>query len=204
MSHYLLGQKFVDSGFVGFVTFRHVLWFLYAAFILLFSLKLILGKLDLELSVVNKQSFKLNFAEIIILLLVVLNGLTPYLGLKTRTGINMYSNLRIEPDFSNHLIVKKSLALGGYLNDMGLVLGSSDKMYCGGVLYGQTQYPILEILRALKTCPDEDFIFQYKDKEYSSVSREALILVSEKTNFLERFFLTFKPLGLKAENECIW
>ncbi|WP_210521360.1 HTTM domain-containing protein [Hymenobacter terricola] len=44
-------------------------------------------------------------------LLVFLNGLSPYLGLKTQTSFSMFSNLRTEGDISNHLLVPASLQI---------------------------------------------------------------------------------------------
>ncbi len=49
--------------------------------------------------------------------LVLLNGLSPYLGLKTRTAWQMYSNLNLAAHSSNHLLVPYSLDVGGFLAD---------------------------------------------------------------------------------------
>lgn len=46
-------------------------------------------------------------------LLAVLNGLTPYLEIKSGTGWNMYSNLAVVDGESNHLVVPSGLALTG-------------------------------------------------------------------------------------------
>lgn len=48
---------------------------------------------------------------LIVPLLVVGNGLTPYLELKTGYGWNMYSNLRTVDGVSNHFIVRRTLPL---------------------------------------------------------------------------------------------
>ena len=49
--------------------------------------------------------------------LVLLNGLSPYLGLKTRTAWQMYSNLNLAAEYSNHVLVPYSLDVGGFLAD---------------------------------------------------------------------------------------
>lgn len=51
----------------------------------------------------------------VFVLLVFLNGLSPYVGIKTRTAWQMYSNLWISDTDSNHLIVPRSLDLFGYM-----------------------------------------------------------------------------------------
>lgn len=52
-----------------------------------------------------------SFAARIVLLLVLLNAASPYLGIKNRGAFNMYSNLQITHESSNHLIIPKSFDL---------------------------------------------------------------------------------------------
>lgn len=59
-------------------------------------------------------------------LLVVLNGLTPYLELKTGYGWNMYANLRAADGESNHLIVRRTLPLTDEQADPVEIISSSD------------------------------------------------------------------------------
>ena len=69
-----------------------------------------------------------RYAGVLLLLpaLVVLNGLSPYLGLKTRTAWQMYSNLNLAAHSSNHLIVPYSLDVGGFLADTVHIVVTSD------------------------------------------------------------------------------
>ncbi|WP_417707124.1 DCC1-like thiol-disulfide oxidoreductase family protein [Rheinheimera aquimaris] len=53
-----------------------------------------------------------------IILLFLFNGFTPYLGLKTAQSINMFANLRLEADVSNHLIFTKRPGPWHYLDDV--------------------------------------------------------------------------------------
>jgi hypothetical protein len=59
-------------------------------------------------------------------LLVVINGASPYLGLKTQTAWSMFSNLRTEGGYSNHLIVRHPYYLAGYQTDLVEIRRSSD------------------------------------------------------------------------------
>ena len=63
-----------------------------------------------------------------LVLLALLNGFAPYLGLKIRTTFDMYSNLRLEVQASNHQLVPRSLDLFGLLRDRVAVLDSSDPL----------------------------------------------------------------------------
>lgn len=57
--------------------------------------------------------------------LLVVNGMSPYLGLKTEASFSMFSNLRTEV-VSNHLLVPGSLKLAGYQEDLVRIHASSD------------------------------------------------------------------------------
>jgi len=59
-------------------------------------------------------------------LLVVLNGVAPYLELKTATGWNMYSNLRTVDGDTNHLLLPRSFPVVGDQADTVLILSSDD------------------------------------------------------------------------------
>ena len=59
-------------------------------------------------------------------LLVVANGLTPYLELKTGFGWNMYSNLRTVDGESNHLVVRRTFPLTAEQSDLVEILDSDD------------------------------------------------------------------------------
>lgn len=58
--------------------------------------------------------------------LVLLNGMSPYFGLKTQTAFSMFSNLRTEGGATNHLLIARPLALSGYQEDLVTILRSSD------------------------------------------------------------------------------
>jgi hypothetical protein len=52
-----------------------------------------------------------HVAYVLVPLLVFLNGLTPYLEVKTGFGWNMYANLRTVDGDSNHFVVRRTLPL---------------------------------------------------------------------------------------------
>ena len=51
-------------------------------------------------------------------LVVVFNGMNPYLGLKTQTSFSMFSNLRTEGGVSNHLFIPSSVQLQALQSDL--------------------------------------------------------------------------------------
>jgi hypothetical protein len=60
-------------------------------------------------------------------LIVFVNGLSPYLGLKTETAFSMFSNLRTEGAQSNHFFIPASIQVFEFQKDLVEVTGSSDK-----------------------------------------------------------------------------
>ena len=61
-------------------------------------------------------------------LLFMINGASPYLGLKTETSLAMYSNLRTEGGSSNHLIVRKTLDPFDRTQDIVTIVRSNDRL----------------------------------------------------------------------------
>jgi len=70
-------------------------------------------------------------------LLVVLNGLTPYLELKTGYGWNMYANLRTVDGETNHLLLPATFPLTDEQADVVHILDSDD---AGLARYAATDY----------------------------------------------------------------
>lgn len=81
-----------------------------------------------------------------------LNGLSPYLGLKTAQTINMFSNLRIEAGVSNHLIMRGPPGPFTNLDDLVIIEAASGAPYLEALARDRTEglvYPhFLAILAA--------------------------------------------------------
>jgi hypothetical protein len=60
-------------------------------------------------------------------MIVLLNGAAPYLGLKTETAFSMFSNLRTEAGYANHLILDGGVRLADYQDDLVYIESSSDE-----------------------------------------------------------------------------
>lgn len=55
-----------------------------------------------------------SIAGALLVVLFFINGASPYLGIKNRGSLNMYSNLLVSKDYSNHVIMGKSLDIFGF------------------------------------------------------------------------------------------
>jgi hypothetical protein len=65
---------------------------------------------------------------IVIPLLALANGLTPYVEVKTRTSLNMYSNLLTAGGHTNHLLIPRTWPLSDVQRHLVTVLDSNDPM----------------------------------------------------------------------------
>ncbi len=85
--------------------------------------------------------------------LVVLNGMSPFLELRTAYAFNMYSNLETASGDSNHFLVPRTLPLTDYQDDRVSILESSDPDL---QLYATQQFdiPFLQL---------RDYLSQHRD-----------------------------------------
>jgi hypothetical protein len=97
--------------------------------------------------------------------LLVLNGLLPYVELRTAYAFNMYSNLRMVDGNSNHFIVRSSLPLWGRQADLVKVVASNDP---GLSLYTTDNYLLpWDSFRAyLAKHPADAILYDHGGKRY--------------------------------------
>ena len=112
---WLTNKKFGD--------YSQALWGGYSfLYILLFILSL-----SRSYSPRPSRSFALQNASFLLFpVLVFLNGISPYIGLKTESSFAMFSNLRTEGGVTNHLFIPVSAQIFDFQKDMIEVLSSSD------------------------------------------------------------------------------
>jgi len=64
----------------------------------------------------------------VIPLLMILNGLSPYLGLKTQNSLTMFSNLQTEGNQWNHILLPEAMRIFDFQTDLVELVDSSDSM----------------------------------------------------------------------------
>lgn len=106
--------------------FRYIFWAAFSfIFIVLFLKSWFSSK---STSSVSTGSLKAaHFSLLLFPAIVVLNGLCPYLGLKTESSFAMFSNLRTEGGISNHYIVPAGVQIFDFQKDLVEVTSSSDR-----------------------------------------------------------------------------
>lgn len=137
----------------------------------------------------------------IMLPVVFLNGLSPYLGLKTGTSFAMFSNLRTEASVNNHLFVPH-MRIASYQDDMVKVLGSSLPVL-QGMANRVEQLPMFELrTKIADSGPDMDFyvvIDRGNGEERITPADTPDDIVLQPPPWHERKFLHFRPVPYDGE-----
>ncbi len=118
---YVSGQQHVKD-------FRHISWFVLLTLLLAVAAFVVVPVLwrtrarDMALPL----CFRLTPVGLLLALVLCLNGLSPYLGIKTTTAFAMYSNLQTEGGRSNHWIIpKNAIQIVHYQDDLVEVIESN-------------------------------------------------------------------------------
>jgi len=137
----------------------------------------------------------------IVPVLILLNGVAPLLGLKTRTAWQMYSNVRLEPDASNHFLFGRSLDVMGALRDpVSIVATESPSLR--DVAGTDMTLPWIEFRRRLMLDPAATTWLRRGERHVTTgVDDPAL---GPPPPLLVRKLMTFRPLGPQAAARCDW
>jgi hypothetical protein len=133
---------------------------------------------------------------------LILNGLSPYLGLKTQNSFAMYSNLQTEGDQWNHLLIPRAVRIFPLQDDLvGIVSSSEPRLnrwaQSGNrAVYFQFRNDVVEYPRASVT--------------YDLAGRRTVVAhvaddptLSQAPNRLLRKILWFRPVPAAGNNSCL-
>lgn len=130
-------QTHISKGMLALITFFLIIiltgsdysgnWFYLRQLLALFLYPIITYHLFRNLDKLSTIRLQIpKFSSILVPFLIMLNGITPILGLKTSSAWQMYSNLNMSETTSNHYLIPPSLDLAGYLKDRVTIISSSN------------------------------------------------------------------------------
>ena len=141
---------------------------------------------------------------LLIPLLVFLNGLGPYLGLKLRSAWQMYSNLSVDDAGSNHFLIPHSLDVGGFLADSVVIVSTSDSVLNERYVQTGARMTYFELRSYLVQRPAVRLAY-IRSGRYQEIARAGdSPEFSTRPHPLLRKLLTFRPLGRRAGEICDW
>jgi hypothetical protein len=97
--------------------------------------------------------------------LLVFNGLCPYLGLKTESSFTMYSNLQTEGDQWNHLLLSPAMRLFSYQDDLVQII-DSDHPTLAESAQEQRQWVPFEFRRFIAERPQTMVTYEFRGRVY--------------------------------------
>ncbi len=185
-----------------FIIVRHVIFSMFAGLLLFLVAKSVRG---------SACDAGVGKPSLVLIALAVLNALTPYAGIKTRSALTMYSNLRIEPGYSNHFLMPSSPDPLGYLSDHAEILSTSHQGLQERLqLVGTRQMPYLSLC-AFMACQDELCTASHASQKVSYVRNRATTahdlnqpLPADCAPWIARKLLFFGPVGPNSERACLW
>lgn len=133
--------------------------------------------------------------------LAFLNGLTPYLEIKTGFGWNMYSNLRTVGGQSNHMLIPHTWDLTGAQRDLVRIESSSDpnlqQLHDGH--YGLV---LSEFQEYAHRFPDSSATYIWKGRTYYAAHLGDDPLLSPPINLIGLKLLSFRVVDLEDRERC--
>jgi hypothetical protein len=151
--------------------------------------------------VLNRHTPKFMF---VFLVLLFLYGVTPYLGLRTAGNFTMFSNLRTEGTFSNHLLLRSNpIKVWGYQEDVVRLREIRHARWLEGKSLPIVEFRkrIAEWTQAGRTVPLE---LEYRGEIYSTedIVKDP-VWRTEKRNW-EMMLLDFRVIQPEGPNQCRW
>ena len=131
--------------------------------------------------------------------LFFISCLSPYVGLKTESSINMFSNLHTEGGTTNHLLFAKPPYLFPYQSDLVRVVDSSSPSLAKSAANGQLHvlYAVEEYMRRH---PSQWVTYVQDGKLFTR--QTAADLPPSSATWLERKLLIFKPVDPLRPKVC--
>ena len=184
---------------------EQILWTMFIAGFVIAVYKSPSGRDDFKGEGEHAKSYPL--LRYLLYLLLFINGSSPYLGTKTRTSFNMYSNLRLEPDYSNHHFWPRSLDLFGNLSKPVKVIRLLPEKLHSSELKDGMLLTHFELSRFVALYHDkiESLEFEYEGRTHLVESNSPEMQDLQRSYpWFQRKFLIYRPLGKDVTNECIW
>lgn len=134
-------------------------------------------------------------------LLILLNGLSPYLGLKTENSFTMFSNVQTEGNLWNQLVLPQAMRVFPFQDDLVKIEASSDPRFQRAA-EENSRYVYWHFRRDASDRPEASVQYLYQGKYYD-VARIAddPILGSPVDPFLKKF-IWFRLVADPKNNGC--
>jgi hypothetical protein len=134
--------------------------------------------------------------------IVLTNGFSPYLGLKTESSFAMFSNLRVEGSSWNHVLMPRGLRVFDYADEVVRLRRSSDP-YLENLARHGFGLVALELRSHLASRPDAAVTYVRRHLVTEAARAGDDPFLREPVHPLERKLILFRPVPPIGENACL-
>ena len=134
--------------------------------------------------------------------LIFLNGLSPYLGLKTEHSYTMFSNIRTEGEVWNHYVVPRALRIFG-LQDQPLRIVRSSDPYLERLGKGGYALVPFDLQRWAQQHPDAAIVYDTPEGRRRVPRAADDPFLSQRLHPLLAKLLLFRPVPPPERNVCL-
>lgn len=154
----------------------------------------------------SSSLFKLSWSPLLLLLLLaILNGISPYIGLKTATNFSMFSNLRVDGPDNNHLFMPSSYQVSDIQNDTVTLL-STNNSYLQEFIERSERITYFQLSRFLSENLSKDIQITFLrngKKQTIDLSRQNTPTFLE-SSWMARKLLLFRGIPEAGPTPCQW
>jgi hypothetical protein len=157
-------------------------------------------------SSINRESISVNLRQAaywIFPIILFINGLTPYLGLKTATNFSMFLNLWVKGKQNNNLVLRMNFPLTDYSSDLIQVLASNHP-YFNALHDSGEEITHFELYRWIAEHPEVDSLrISFR---HGGVSEEIIDIkhLEIPYDWFEQKLLIFRKLPAERPCPCQW
>ena len=146
-----------------------------------------------------KDFFRCQYATIYLIpLIVFINGLTPYIGLKTEVAFAMYSNLQTEGNKTNHFFIPTSWQLWNYERDLVRIIDSDASSL---KQYDENDYLLPYVLFQAVTRQTSATFITYERQDTITNLTLPIELPPSRPQWLYKL-LHFRPVDAQSQVRC--
>jgi hypothetical protein len=133
--------------------------------------------------------------------LIVFNGLCPYLGLKTESSFAMFSNMQTEAELWNHVLMPRSMRVFHFQDDLVSIV-SSDHPELAAAARDGTRFVWHGFQGFALANPDAVAVFDYKGVRHAPARLGDDPDIRKEPSFLRRKLLWFRDVPRPEHNDC--
>lgn len=176
------------------------LWIIVSLFIIYLFTTTVFTQSDNDHLPLRQLFTPMSLSAYLLIIITVVNGFLPYIGLKTNNSFEMYSNLRSENRTSNHFLLDERWQIFDYTVDYAEII-STDDAEIQNFMDNNQAVTRFELVRRAELLPHHTTVIRYQGREYTLPQQLDDI---GRFNPLLMKILTFDPIDLNEDIICSW